>query len=88
MNIKKILEERQNKLSLHFFLQEKLLKNKQKQLKDKEKSKLKLQKFQIQKKNQKLKSIEGLFPKEMGNDEIKNKIDEIKRQVNKIKQKY
>ena len=44
------------------------------------KNKLKLQKFQIQKKkkNQKLKSIEGLFPKEMRNDKIKNEIDEIR----------
>ena len=33
---------------------------------------------------QKLKSTEGLFPKEMRNDEIKNEIDEIKKWKNKI----
>ena len=38
-------------------------------------------------KNQKLKPIEGLFPKEMRNDEAKNDIDKIKKWKNKIKRK-
>ena len=42
-------------------------------------NKLKLQKFQIQKKNQKQEPIERPFSKEMRNDEIKNKIDETKK---------
>ena len=37
--------------------------------------------------NQELKSIEGLFPKEMRTNKIKNEIDEIKKWDNKIKQK-
>ena len=36
-------------------------------------------------KNQKLKWIEGLFLKEMKNNEVKNEIDEIKKWENKIK---
>ena len=42
-------------------------------------NKLKLQKFQIQKNNQKQESIEGSFSKEMRNDEIKNEIDETEK---------
>ena len=42
-------------------------------LKNKEKNKLKLKSFYIQKKNQKRKSIEGLFSEEIRNDEIKMK---------------
>ena len=38
-------------------------------------------------KNQKLKSIEELFPKEMVTNEIKNEIDEIRKWEDKIKQK-
>ena len=38
-------------------------------------------------KNQKLKSIEGLFPKEMRSNEIKNEIDEIQKWEDKIKRK-
>ena len=37
--------------------------------------------------NQELKSIEGIFPKEMRTNKIKNEIDEIKKWDNKIKQK-
>ena len=37
--------------------------------------------------NQELKSTEGLFPKEMRTNEIKNEIDEIKNFEEKIKQK-
>ena len=40
-----------------------------------------------EKKNQKLKSIEGLFPKEMRNDKIKNEIDEIKNGKTKLNKK-
>ena len=40
-----IKTEKQNKLNLHILLQEKLLKNKQKQLKNKDKNKSRLQKF-------------------------------------------
>ena len=36
-------------------------------------------------KNQKQKSNEGLFSKEIRNDEVKNEIDEIKKWENKIK---
>ena len=38
-------------------------------------------------KNQKLKSIEELFPKEMVTNEIKNEIDEIRKWEDKIKRK-
>ena len=38
-------------------------------------------------KNQKLKLIEGRFPKEMRTNEIKNEIDEIKKWEDKIKRK-
>ena len=38
-------------------------------------------------KNQKPKSIEGLFPKEMRSNEIKNQIDEIQKWEDKIKRK-
>ena len=44
--------------------------------------------FRSEKKNQKPKSIERLFPKEMKNDEIKNKIDKIKKWENTMKRKY
>ena len=37
--------------------------------------------------NQELESIEGLFPKNMRNNEIKNEIDEIKKWEEKIKRK-
>ena len=37
--------------------------------------------------NWELKSVEGLFPKEMRTSEIKNEIDEIKKLENKIKRK-
>ena len=58
---------------------EEAFEKKRKAIEEQGKNKLKLQKFQIQKKkNQKLKSIEGLFPKEMRNDKIKNEIDEIR----------
>ena len=40
-----------------------------------------------EKKNQKLKSIEGLFPKEIRNDKIKNEIDEIKNGKTKLNKK-
>ena len=43
--------------------------------------------MQIPKKNHKLKSIEGVFQKEMRNRKIKNEIDEIKKWENKIKRK-
>ena len=39
-------------------------------------------------KNEKQKSNEGLFSKEIRNDEVKNEIDEIKKSENKIKRKY
>ena len=37
--------------------------------------------------NQELKSIEGIFPKNMRTDEIKNEIDDIRKWEEKIKQK-
>ena len=37
---------------------------------------------------QKLQSIEGLFPKNMGTNEIKNEIDEIRKWKEKIKRNY
>ena len=74
-----IKEECKMKLRLHILFQEKLLKIKQKQLKNMKNNKLKLQKFQIQKNNQKQESIEGPFSKEMRNDEIKNEIDETEK---------
>ena len=40
-----------------------------------------------QKENQKLESIEGLFPKKIKNNEIKDKIGEIKKFKEKIKRK-
>ena len=39
------------------------------------------------KENQELKSIKGLFLKEMTADEIKNEVDEIKKWENKVKRK-
>ena len=39
------------------------------------------------KESQELKSIKGLFLKEMTADEIKNEVDEIKKWENKVKQK-
>ena len=38
-----------------------------------------LRSFRSRKKNQKLKSIEEHFPKEIRNDEFNNEIDEIKK---------
>ena len=37
--------------------------------------------------NQELESIEGLFPKKIRNNEIKNEIDEIKKWEEKFKEK-
>ena len=59
----------------------KAFENKQKRLRSKEKNKLKLWEVLDP---EKLKSVEGLFPREMKNDEIKNKIDEIKKWENKL----
>ena len=39
------------------------------------------------KQNQELKSIEGIFPKNMRTDEIKNEIDDIRKWEEKIEQK-
>ena len=63
------------------------MKNKQKLLKNKEKKQVEALEVLDSEKNQKQKSIKGLFSKEMRNVEIKNEIDEIKKWENKIKQK-
>ena len=39
------------------------------------------------KENQELETIEGLFPKKIGNNEIKSEIDEIKKWEEKLKRK-
>ena len=64
------------------------MKNNKKQLKSKEKKQVEALKVLDTEKNQKLNSIEGLFLKEMRNDEIKNEMYEIKKWGKKIKQKY
>ena len=70
--------EKQNQQSLHIFLSVKHLKNKQKQLEIKERK--------PEKNKEDIKSIEGLFAKEIRTSEIKNEIYEIRKLENLIKQ--
>ena len=64
------------------------MKNKEKQLKSKQKKQLKaLEVLKPEENKEEIKSVEGLFAKYMRNNEIKNKINDIKKWQSKIKWK-
>ena len=64
----------------------KALKNKEKQLKSKQKKQLKaLEVLKPEENKEEIKSVEGLFAKYMRTNEIKNKINDIKKWQSKIK---
>ena len=62
------------------------MKNKEKQLKSKQKKQLKaLEVLKPEENKEETKSVEGLFAKYMRTNEIKNKINDIKKWQSKIK---
>ena len=64
------------------------MKNKEKQLKSKQKKQLKaLEVLKPEENKEEVKSVEGLFAKYMRTNEIKNKINDIKKWQSKIKRK-
>ena len=63
------------------------MKNKNKTTEDQWEKQIRALKLLITEKNKKLKSIEGIFPKGMRNNEFKNEIYKTKKWENKVKQK-